>query len=73
MFYKIKASDDEPELRQRLCRLADDLLSFGTYLTDSKKQAPGISQVEEIMATLANAREHLLHCLEIIQTANLLG
>lgn len=52
MFYKIKASDYEPELRQRLFRLADNLLSFSTYLTESKKQAPGISQVGEIMATL---------------------
>ena len=31
------------------------------------------SAQEEIRATLANAGEHLLHCLEIIQTANLLG
>lgn len=52
MFYKIKAGGYQPDVRQRLFRLAEDLLSFGTYLTESKKQAPGISQVEEIMATL---------------------
>lgn len=52
MFYKIKASDYEPEVRQRLFRLADDLLSSSTYLTESKRQAPGISQVEDIMVTL---------------------